>query len=82
MTSAPFGSRLLDPLLSDPQTSALFTDRAALEAMLQFEVALARSEESCGVIPPAAPGPSPTPREPWTRIGTPSAQACSKPDTR
>ena len=52
MTSAPFGSRLLDPLLSDPQTSALFTDRAALEAMLQFEVALARAEESCGVIPP------------------------------
>ena len=52
MTSAPFGSRLLDPLLSDPQTSALFTDRAALEAMLQFEVALARAEERCGVIPP------------------------------
>lgn len=52
MTSAPFGSRLLDGLLSDAETSALFTDRAALEAMLQFEAALARAEERCGVIPP------------------------------
>ncbi len=51
MTSAPFGSRLLDSLLSDRETSALFTDRAALEAMLQFEAALAKAEESCGVIP-------------------------------
>ncbi len=51
MTSAPFGARLLDNLLSDRETSALFTDRAALEAMLQFEVALAGAEESCGVIP-------------------------------
>ncbi len=51
MTSAPFGSRLLDQLLSDPETSALFTDRAALEAMLKFETALAKAEEVCGVIP-------------------------------
>lgn len=51
MTSAPFGSRLLDGLLSDPRTSALFTDRSALAAMLQFEAALAAAEERCGVIP-------------------------------
>lgn len=51
MTSAPLDSALLGPLLSDPDTADLFTDEAAVRAMLDFEVALASAEERAGVIP-------------------------------
>ena len=54
MTSAPFDSALLGPLLSDPETAELFSDESAVHALLEFEVALARVEERLGVIPAGA----------------------------
>ncbi len=51
MTVSPLDSALLGPLLSDAETAELFSDEAAVRAMLDFEVALAVAEERCGVIP-------------------------------
>jgi len=46
---------LLDPLFRSPAVDNLFTDRATLQGMLDFEAALARAEARIGVIPgPAA----------------------------
>jgi 3-carboxy-cis,cis-muconate cycloisomerase len=45
---------LLGSLFGDPDIDALFTDRARLQGMLDFETALARAEARCGVIPQAA----------------------------
>jgi 3-carboxy-cis,cis-muconate cycloisomerase len=45
---------LLDPLFRSPAVDNLFTDRAALQGMLDFEVALARAEARVGVIPASA----------------------------
>jgi 3-carboxy-cis,cis-muconate cycloisomerase len=53
MTTAPF-SELLGPLFGSPESSALFTDRARLQGMLDFEAALARAEAQTGVIPASA----------------------------
>src|SRR5512138_3761008 len=47
-------SELLDPLFGSPEAEALFTDRACLQGMLDFEAALARAEARTGVIPAAA----------------------------
>ena len=44
---------LLDPLFSGV-AAAIFSDRARLQAMLDFEAALARAEAKTGVIPAAA----------------------------
>lgn len=46
-------SSLLDPLFSGAAAS-IFSDRARLQAMLDFEAALARAEARVGVIPAAA----------------------------
>ncbi|MGK9167263.1 3-carboxy-cis,cis-muconate cycloisomerase [Inquilinus limosus] len=54
MTVSPLDSALYAPLLSDAETAALFTDKAALRVMLRVEAALAEAEARCGVIPPAA----------------------------
>jgi 3-carboxy-cis,cis-muconate cycloisomerase len=49
------GSELLGPLFGSAEASALFTDGARLQGMLDFEAALARAETQTGVIPaPAA----------------------------
>jgi 3-carboxy-cis,cis-muconate cycloisomerase len=56
MTTAPF-SDLLGPLFGSAEASALFTDRARLQGMLDFEAALARAEARMGVIPASA-GPA------------------------
>ena len=56
MTSAPF-SELLGPLFGTAEASALFTDRARLQGMLDFEAGLARAEARTGVIPASA-GPA------------------------
>jgi len=45
---------LLDPLFRSPAVDNLFTDRATLQGMLDFEAALARAEARIGVIPGAA----------------------------
>ena len=45
---------LLDPLFGSAAMSAVFSDGARLQRMLDFEAALARAEAHCGVIPAAA----------------------------
>jgi 3-carboxy-cis,cis-muconate cycloisomerase len=45
---------LLDPLFRSTAVDNLFTDRATLQGMLDFEAALARAEARIGVIPAAA----------------------------
>jgi 3-carboxy-cis,cis-muconate cycloisomerase len=45
---------LLDPLFRSPAVDNLFTDRATLQGMLDFEAALGRAETRIGVIPAAA----------------------------
>lgn len=46
--------RLLDPLFTTEAMSEIFSDRARVQAMLDFEAALARAEASTGVISGAA----------------------------
>ena len=50
-------SKLLGPLFGSAEASALFTDGARLQRMLDFEAALARAEARLGVIPAAAAAP-------------------------
>jgi len=45
---------LLDGLFATPAMARLFDDRARLQAMLDFEAALARAEAAAGVIPSEA----------------------------
>jgi 3-carboxy-cis,cis-muconate cycloisomerase len=45
---------MLSPLLATDAMSAVFSDRARLQGMLDFEAALARAEGSVGLIPAAA----------------------------
>ena len=54
MTAFPSDSLVFAPLLGDAETARLFSDRAAVHAMLAFEVALARAEERVGLVPPGA----------------------------
>ncbi|PPU77128.1 MULTISPECIES: 3-carboxy-cis,cis-muconate cycloisomerase [Xanthomonas] len=42
---------LLESLFGDPACEALFDDAARVQAMLQFEAALAQAQARCGVIP-------------------------------
>jgi 3-carboxy-cis,cis-muconate cycloisomerase len=44
-------ARLIESLATTPALAALFSDESALQAMLEFESALARAEARCGVIP-------------------------------
>jgi len=53
MSTAPF-SELLGSLWGSAEASALFTDGARLQGMLDFEAALARAEARTGVIPASA----------------------------
>ena len=46
--------RLLDPLFTTDEIREVFSDRARLQGMLDFEAALARAEARTGVIPKAA----------------------------
>lgn len=50
-------SGLLGPLFHGTAIGAVFTDRAHLQGMLDFEAALARAEAKIGVIPAAAAAP-------------------------
>ena len=45
---------LLGPLFAGDATTAVFNDRARLQAMLDFEAALARAEAAAGLFPTAA----------------------------
>lgn len=57
MTTQENVSGLFDPLFHGPAMGAVFTDRAHLQGMLDFEAALARAEARTGVIPAEAAGP-------------------------
>ncbi|HEY8553039.1 MAG TPA: 3-carboxy-cis,cis-muconate cycloisomerase [Burkholderiales bacterium] len=46
--------RLLDPLFTTEAMRAVFSDHGRLQAMLDFEAALARAEAAVGVIPESA----------------------------
>src|SRR5271154_6553666 len=47
-------ARLIDSLATTDALAELFSDQSVLQAMLDFEVALARAEASIGVIPKSA----------------------------
>src|SRR5271170_4499782 len=46
--------RLIESLATTPELAAIFSDESVLQAMLDFETALARAEARCGVIPAQA----------------------------
>jgi 3-carboxy-cis,cis-muconate cycloisomerase len=46
--------RLIESLATTPELAALFSDESLLQAMLDFEAALARAESQSGVIPTEA----------------------------
>ncbi len=46
--------RLIESLATTPALAAVFSDESVLQAMLDFETALARAEARCGVIPAQA----------------------------
>lgn len=48
---SPFPSPLLSPIFASAKVAAMFADRAVLQAMLDFEAALAAAEGEAGVIP-------------------------------
>ncbi|HYH21288.1 MAG TPA: 3-carboxy-cis,cis-muconate cycloisomerase [Azospirillum sp.] len=54
MTDPSHGDPLLDPLFATAEAVRLFTPRARLQGMLDFEAALARAEAAVGVIPAGA----------------------------
>ena len=54
MPVSPFDSKLFAALFSDPDMAALFSDEAAIAAMLKVEVALAKVQAEIGAIPQAA----------------------------
>jgi 3-carboxy-cis,cis-muconate cycloisomerase len=54
MTDPLGSSSLLTPLISSAAMRAILDDRARLQRMLDFEVALARAQAAVGVIPPLA----------------------------
>jgi len=47
-------ARLIESLATTEPLAELFSDQSVLQAMLDFEVALARAEARVGVVPPAA----------------------------
>jgi len=47
-------ARLIESLATTPALAALFSDESVLQAMLEFETALARAESRSGVIPKEA----------------------------
>jgi 3-carboxy-cis,cis-muconate cycloisomerase len=54
MSVSPFDSKIFATLFSDPSMLALFSDEAAIAAMLKVEVALAKAQARSGVIPQSA----------------------------
>src|SRR4051794_12349465 len=54
MTSPLAQSSLLTPLISSPAMRAILDDRARLQRMLDFEIALARAQAQVGIVPALA----------------------------
>jgi len=57
MTDPLVPSSLLAPLISSATMRSILDDRARLQRMLDFEVALARAEAAVGAIPALATEP-------------------------
>ncbi len=53
----PAGSALLSPIFASAAVGAAFSDRAMLQAMLDFEAALGAAEAEAGVIPATSVAP-------------------------
>jgi len=51
MSFTPFNAPLLAPLLGDDELTPHFSVRADIAMMVRFEVALAKAEAACGLIP-------------------------------
>jgi 3-carboxy-cis,cis-muconate cycloisomerase len=49
--TTPLDSAIFAPLFSDEEVSSLLTDGAFVRALVEVEIALARAEARCGVIP-------------------------------
>ncbi len=79
MTASPWDSALLKPLVSDEETASLFSDQAAVRAMLDFEVALAVVQERMGLIPRGAAqrihAAAGRLKPQWEKLGTGTAKA-------
>jgi len=56
MTIGAGDSTLLGRLFARPELAKIFSDRARLQGLLDFEAALARAQAGCGVIPEDAAG--------------------------
>jgi adenylosuccinate lyase len=54
MTNPLAPSSLLTPLISSAAMRAIVDDRARLQRMLDFEIALARAQAAVGIIPALA----------------------------
>jgi 3-carboxy-cis,cis-muconate cycloisomerase len=54
MSISPFDSKIFTTLFSDPEMLALFSDEAAIAAILKVEVALAKVQARSGLIPQTA----------------------------
>lgn len=54
MSEIPRAHKLISALASTPEMAAIFADVSVLQAMLDFEAALARAEAACGVVPHSA----------------------------
>lgn len=54
MAISPLDSTVFAGVFGDPEVGPLFSDAAEIEAMIDFERALARAEAACGVIPAEA----------------------------
>lgn len=52
--AAPLSSPLLSPIFGSAAVAEIFSDRAMLQAMLDFEAALAEAEAEAGLIPATA----------------------------
>jgi len=57
MSDSPFLSPLLSPIFASEKVASIFSDSSLLQAMLDFEAALAQAEAEVGVIPKSAAAP-------------------------
>ena len=74
-------SRLIDSLATTDALAEVFADRSILQAMLDFETALARAEVTAGVIPPGRRRRLPPRPEPSSSMRRPSPERRATPDT-
>ena len=57
MSDTAYSSALTSPIFASAAVAGLFSDRAIVQAMLDFEAALAEAEAEAGIIPAASAAP-------------------------